>query len=182
MGQKYWCCISSVMTIIKVFNDINHLNSDFRNSCLHMIFSKTFGYALRGILYIALLRNEKPRVQLDEIADQLSVSRHFLGNVLKGLVNEGVLDSMKGPFGGFSVNQSTMEYTLYDLKKITGEVEDFNSCVLRFKKCNALNPCPLHDQLESLRNEWKHLLESTTIGDLLEKDHPDFLKSISTAG
>lgn len=170
------------MTTIKAINDINQVVSGTRLASLHMVFSKTFGYALRGILYVALLRNEKARVQLDEIADQLSVSRHFLGNVLKGLVNEGVLDSMKGPFGGFCVNERTMELTLFDLKKITGEVEDFNSCVLRFRKCNELNPCPLHDQLESLRNKWKHLLESTSISDLLEKDHPDFLKSISTTG
>lgn len=168
------------MTTIKAFNDINQFISGGGLASLHMVFSKTFGYALRGILYVAMLRNEKPRVQLDEIAEQLSVSRHFLGNVLKGLVNEGVIDSMKGPFGGFCANERTLKLTLLDLRKITGEVENFNSCVLRFKECNALTQCPLHNQVESLRGKWRQLLESTTIGELLKKDHPDFLKSIST--
>ena len=51
-----------------------------------MIFSKTFGYALRSVLYLAMLHEDKDRIQLDEIAVQLSVPRHFLGNVMKKLV------------------------------------------------------------------------------------------------
>ena len=70
-----------------------------------MIFSKTFGYALRGVLYLSTINEDKPRVQLDEIAAKLSIPRHFLGKVMKKLVKEGVLSSMKGPFGGFSVNE-----------------------------------------------------------------------------
>lgn len=144
-----------------------------------MIFSKTFGYALRGLLYVAMLKEEKERVQLDEIADQLSVPRHFLGNVMKKLVREGVLNSMKGPYGGFCINDSTRKLTLYRLKEITGEVEDFDACILRLRKCSTANPCPMHNQVKSLREKWLHLLSSTTIDDLLKNGHPDFIKSIS---
>lgn len=144
-----------------------------------MIFSKTFGYALRGVLYVAMLREDKERIQLDEIAEQLSVPRHFLGNVMKKLVKAGVINSKKGPYGGFYVNDSTSELTLLQLKEFTGEVEDFDICVLRFRKCNSANPCPMHNQVESLRGKWQELLASTTIGDLLKKNEPDFIKSIS---
>ena len=33
-----------------------------------MILSKSFGYALRGILYIAKMQDEQRKVQIDEIA------------------------------------------------------------------------------------------------------------------
>ncbi len=144
-----------------------------------MIFSKTFGYALRGVLYVAMQSEDKERIQLDEIAVQLSVPRHFLGNVMKKLVKAGVINSMKGPYGGFYINDKTSELTLLQLKEFTGEVEDFDICVLRFRKCNAANPCPMHNQVESLRRKWQELLASTTIGDLLRKNEPDFIKSIS---
>ena len=45
-----------------------------------MFLSKFFGYALRGILYVALMQDEKRKVQIDEIANKLSVPRHSLLN------------------------------------------------------------------------------------------------------
>ncbi len=144
-----------------------------------MIFSKSFGYALRGILYLSMASESKARVQLDEIAEQLTVPRHFLGKVMKKLVKDGVLSSLKGPYGGFCINEKTMEMPLLKLVEITGEPEEFSSCVLRLRKCNAENPCPMHHQIESLRRQWQTLLTSTTIGDLVRKDLPDFIRSIA---
>lgn len=118
-------------------------------------------------------------VQLDEIASELAIPRHFLGKVMKKLVKGGVLSSLKGPYGGFCTNEITMETTLLKLVDLTGEPEEFTSCVLRLRKCNAENPCPMHHQIESLRDQWQTLLMSTTVGDLLRKDMADFIKSIS---
>ena len=144
-----------------------------------MVFSKSFGYALRGVLYVAMLNGNKARVQLDEIAEQLSVPRHFLAKVMKIIVKEGVLNSMKGPYGGFYINEQTMQTSLFRLMEITGEVEELSTCVLRLRKCNALHPCPMHKQIESMRKQWRGLLSSTTVGDLLKKEQPDFIQSIA---
>lgn len=141
--------------------------------------SKSFGYALRGVLFVAMLNDSKGKVQLDEIARRLSVPRHFLGKVMKGLVKEEVLKSMKGPYGGFYIHEKTLSTTLLKLATITGDVDTYEICILRFRKCNAANPCPLHRQIELLKKDWRDLLSSTTIGDLLKKDQPDFIKSIA---
>ena len=144
-----------------------------------MIFSKSFGYALRGVLYVSMAGENKTMVQLDEIAREMTIPRHFLGKVMKNLVKGGVLSSLKGPYGGFCINEMTMETSLLQLVDMTGEPEEFSSCVLRLRKCNAKNPCPMHLQIESLREQWQILLTSTTIGDLVRKDMPDFIKSIA---
>lgn len=179
MPQMYQGQVLSAMIIIKSFNDIDQYNNKGRMFCLHMVFSKSFGYALRGVLYLASVNENKPRVQLDEIAGELAVPRHFLGKVMKTLVKEGVLSSLKGPYGGFCINEKTMEMPLIQLMEITGEVEEFSTCVLRLRKCNAHNPCPMHRQIESLRHQWHGLLAATTIGDLLKQDQPDFIRSIA---
>lgn len=146
-----------------------------------MVFSKSFGYALRGILYIALTVNENERIQLAEIAEKLKIPRHFLGKVMRKLAEEGIINSMKGPYGGFSINEGTMETPLRQLINITGEGEGFNTCVLRLRKCNSQNPCPMHEEVELLRTKWQTLLASTTVGDLLKKEQPDFIRSIAVA-
>ena len=149
----------------------------FRNC---MIFSKSFGYALRGVLYVAIMTDEKQKIQLDEIAEKLTVPRYFLGKIMNKLVKERILASEKGHKGGFSINDNTMQTSLLKLIKITGDNEMFDSCVLRLRKCNSDNPCPLHQEIETLRTQWHQLLSETTVNDLLKKDQPDFIKSIAT--
>lgn len=145
-----------------------------------MVFSKSFGYALRGILYIAIMNGEKQKVQIDEIAEKLSIPRHFLGKVMQELVRNNILSSMKGPYGGFSLNENSLNTSLIALVKITDGLEQFESCVLRLKKCNSLDPCPLHKQVEHYKTELLQLFSDTSVNDLLKKDKPGFIKSIAT--
>jgi Rrf2 family transcriptional regulator, iron-sulfur cluster assembly transcription factor len=146
-----------------------------------MLFSKSFGYAVRGILYIATMQDEKRYVQVEEIAEKLAVPRHFMGKVLKNLVKEGVLASNKGPSGGFTINESTLDTSLFRLIEITDGLSTFRSCVLRVKECNPLNPCPLHGQIEGVKSKLERLLAGTKIIDLMGDNKSEFIKSISTA-
>jgi Rrf2 family transcriptional regulator, iron-sulfur cluster assembly transcription factor len=145
-----------------------------------MFFSKSFGYALRGVLYVALVDREDRKVQLDEIAGKLSVPRHFLAKIMKQMVKERILESTKGPYGGFTINKSTLKTKLLTLVSITDGLEQFNSCVLSLRKCNSKDPCPLHFQMMKLRDGMLTEFSKCTIGDLLNKKSPDFIKSIST--
>ena len=145
-----------------------------------MFLSKSFGYALRGVLYIALVDKEGRKVQLNEIAEKLSVPRHFLAKIMKMMVKEGILSSSKGPYGGFFLNEVTLKTKLIQLVKITDGVEQFNTCVLSLRKCNSKNPCPLHYQMLKLRDDLLAEFTAKKLGDLLDGNNPDFIKSIST--
>ncbi|MBL0153113.1 MAG: Rrf2 family transcriptional regulator [Chitinophagaceae bacterium] len=105
--------------------------------------SKSFGYALRGIIYVALTHEKKERVQVEEIAESLAVPRHFLGKIMKKVVKEGILESTRGPYGGFSINAETLQTPLIKLIRITEGLEQFNSCVLHFRKCKGPHYCHL---------------------------------------
>ena len=145
-----------------------------------MFFSKTFGYALRSILYLASLENEKP-VLLKDIAAQLKVPKHFLAKVMKKLALHGVIRSQKGPSGGFCRTDTTLQTPLFTLAVITGETALLDSCVLRLRKCNAQNPCPLHNEALALRNQWVQLLSTTLVSDLLKDSSTDFIRRIAAA-
>jgi Rrf2 family transcriptional regulator, iron-sulfur cluster assembly transcription factor len=145
-----------------------------------MFLSKSFGYALRGILYVASGCPLRQKIQVDEIARELSVPKHFLGKVMKKIVKHGILNSTKGPHGGFSISEKTLLTTLFDLIQITDSDQPFDGCVLRFRKCNSRHPCPLHHKIEANREDFYQIFGKTTIGDLLNADKPDFIRSIST--
>ena len=144
-----------------------------------MLLSKSFGYALRGVLYVAMMNASKKKVQLDEMAEKLAVPRHFLAKVMKRVVKEGILSSVRGLNGGFCINESTLQTILIRLVELSGGAVWFNSCVLQLRKCNAKNPCPMHTQVELLRKKWFEVLNNTSIESLLRKDQPDFIKSIA---
>ena len=146
-----------------------------------MIFSKSFGYAVRGVLYIALMQDEKRYVQVEEIATKLAVPRHFMGKILKKLAKEKVLLSIKGPSGGFTLNSHTLQMPLIDLTAITDGMQLFNSCVLRVNECDGSNPCPMHYQMEQVKKTLKSVLTETSVGDLLDNNKLEFIKSIATA-
>ena len=145
-----------------------------------MIFSKSFGYAIRSILYVAIMKDEKRYVQVEEIASKLSVPRHFMGKIMKKLAKEKILISTKGPSGGFMLTEHTLEMPLMDLIVIIDGVEIFDTCVLRAKECNAANPCPLHFKMDGIKTNLKSILSDTKIGDLLEEDKTEFIRSIAT--
>ncbi len=144
-----------------------------------MFFSKSFGYALRGILYVALMQDEQRKVQIDEIAKKLSVPKHFLGKIMQELVKAGLLQSTKGPYGGFELSDKTMSAPLMKLIEITGDVNQFNVCVLQMRVCNAVNPCPLHKDMEGVNEKLKTLFTQTTIADLMKEDKSVFIRSLA---
>jgi Rrf2 family iron-sulfur cluster assembly transcriptional regulator len=144
-----------------------------------MIFSKSFGYAIRGVLYIAVVQNEKRFVQVEEIALNLRAPRHFMGKILKRLAKERVITSAKGPAGGFTINENTLSLPLMRVIEITDGLSSFQTCVLRMKECNAANPCPMHNRMENVKSRLQNSLLSTRLGDLLAGDRAALLKSLS---
>lgn len=135
-----------------------------------MTFTKSFGYALRSIMYIAVNSEVKPKMQVEEIAAKLSVPKHFLCKIMKKVVQRGILNSTKGPHGGFSMNERTLSISLLDLAAITNSLNDFDACLLHLKECNPDQPCPLHDKMFSLKKDIYTLLANTSIGELMAKE------------
>jgi Rrf2 family transcriptional regulator, iron-sulfur cluster assembly transcription factor len=144
-----------------------------------MFLSKSFGYALRGILYIAVMENEHRKVQIDEIATKLSVPKHFLGKIMQQVVKAGLLKSTKGPYGGFSLAAETLATPVIRLVEITDGVDQFSMCILKLKYCNGLNPCPFHYEIEEVKRNYLNLFTKNTFGDLLKDSKSDLLKSLA---
>ena len=145
-----------------------------------MVFSKSFGYALRGVLYVAMISDESKRVQVDEIAKRLAVPKHFLAKIMNRVVKEGILDSTKGPYGGFSINDETLSSPLIRFLRITDGMEQFDTCVLKLRKCNSANPCPLHFLMEKSRDDLLKNFSQITIANLLKSDKINLIESIAT--
>ncbi|MBL7807340.1 MAG: Rrf2 family transcriptional regulator [Saprospiraceae bacterium] len=130
------------------------------------MFSKTFGYALRATAFVTIHGKDGKRVGALDISQALDIPHHFLGKIMQDLVRHGILDSLKGPSGGFYTNERTLVTPLVDILKITDGSLVFDQCALNIKRCNAANPCPLHHEFAECRNGMLHSLAEKTIGQM----------------
>ena len=144
-----------------------------------MLLSKSFGYALRCILFIASVKDEERLVQIDEIASRLNVPKHFLGKIMQQLVKKDLLRSIKGPFGGFALSANTLNTPLINLLEIIEGKDMFQGCAIRLGSCDERSPCPLHNEISRIRVEMQVLFSRILIGDLLKFDKNELIRSIT---
>jgi Rrf2 family iron-sulfur cluster assembly transcriptional regulator len=144
-----------------------------------MMFSKTFGYALRGVLYIAMTGNGNKNIRVEDISKRIGIPKYFLAKIMNKIAQGGIIASIKGPNGGFCINNKTLSTPLINLCKLVDSSDRYDGCVLYLKKCTEENPCPMHYKVEANKRSIKLLLSETTIGDLLNEGNGDFIKSIT---
>ena len=127
------------------------------------MFSKTFGYALRAATYISIHGKEGKKVSLSELYQGLDIPHHFLGKIMQDLVRHGLVDSIKGPSGGFYANDRTAQTHLIDILVITDGSLVFSQCALNIKRCNSDHPCPLHHDFAVCRDGMLKVLAEKTV-------------------
>lgn len=130
------------------------------------MFSKTFGYALRAVAFIAIHGQADRKISLQELSHSLDIPHHFLGKIMQDLVRHGIVDSIKGPSGGFFANDMTSQTPVLDILKITDGSLVFSQCALGITRCNAAYPCPLHNDFAACRDGMLQALSGKTIGML----------------
>ncbi|MGB0918344.1 MAG: RrF2 family transcriptional regulator [Flavobacteriales bacterium] len=133
------------------------------------MFSKACEYGIRATLFIAQNAAESNRVSLKEISEKINSPEAFTAKILQQLARNKIIVSYKGPHGGFQIEDGKLE-TIH-LNEIVDAIDGdtiYRGCGLGLKECNADEPCPLHDQFMTIRNDLKRMLESTTIGQLTE--------------
>jgi Rrf2 family protein len=132
------------------------------------IFSKTCEYAMRAVFFIASQTKNGSRVGIKEIAVGIDSPEHFLAKVLQDLSRRGIVQSAKGPNGGFYLDEDNLARPLSDIVEAVDGQGIFTGCGLGLKQCSESNPCPLHHEFKAIRNQLTNLLHETTIDEFNE--------------
>jgi Rrf2 family transcriptional regulator, iron-sulfur cluster assembly transcription factor len=131
------------------------------------MFSKACEYGIKASIYIAEQSLVGRKVGLKEISDTIESPSAYTSKILQNLSRSFIINSDKGPTGGFSMDTDKMEKI--KLSTIVFAIDGdsiYNGCGLGLKKCNEKMPCPVHDQFKIVRDELKKMLDTTTIKTL----------------
>jgi Rrf2 family protein len=133
------------------------------------MFSKACEYGIKATTYIALQSLDNRRVSLKSISGEIDSPVAFTAKILQILSRNCIIESSKGPAGGFQIDRNKMDEI--KLSHIVSAIDGdavYRGCGLGLPECNDNRPCPVHDQFVKIRNELKKMLERTSIYQLTE--------------
>ena len=131
------------------------------------MFSKACEYGIKAMIYVATQSLKGERVKIGDIVEKVGSPEAFTAKILGDLAKNGLIESLKGPYGGFYIRPDQMESTriIQIVSAIDGD-SIFKGCGLGLSECNAQKPCPMHAKFVKIRSELKNALESTTLLEL----------------
>lgn len=132
-----------------------------------MVFSKACEYGIRASLYIAHQSLNQKRATLKDIAEDIGSPVAFTAKILQQLTKNNLIDSTKGPAGGFHISPEKMkEIKLVQIVGAIDGLDIFTQCGLGLKECSETKPCPVHNKFKNVREGLFQMMDSTSVFEL----------------
>lgn|SRR5690606_6606884 len=113
--------------------------------------SLTCKTAIKAVIYVSGKSENDEKVSIKDVADQINASEHTVGKILQLLVRKKIINSSKGPSGGFYLNYEQQEQPVIKIIEAIEGDGIFKECGLGLSKCSATHPCPIHDEYKIAR-------------------------------
>ncbi|HLE94318.1 MAG: Rrf2 family transcriptional regulator [Sulfuricaulis sp.] len=126
-------------------------------------------YAVTAMLDLAL-RYDKGAVTLAEIAKRQGISLSYLEQLFAKLRRTGLVDSVRGPGGGYTLAMEPGKISVAEIIVAINESIDATRCGGE-KNCHGDETCLTHQLWEDLSIRIYEFLHGITLGDLVTKPH-----------
>ena len=128
--------------------------------------SLTCKTAIKAALYLSSRTPADQKPGIREIAKAINANEHTVGKLLQTLVKNNVINSTKGPSGGFYISKEQLSQPLMAIVEAIDGDALFTECGLGLSKCSALHPCPIHNEYQEGRKLLEKLFKTNKISDL----------------
>jgi len=123
-------------------------------------------YAIRGMLFLAKQHNGNPKL-LDAVAVAVDAPKPFLAKIFQDLSNKGLIKSVRGAGGGFTLVRAPEFITLCDIvEAIEGPIMP-NQCLMEEGICSLQKACTVHPVWRRLQQVTKGILQEVSLASLV---------------
>ena len=131
-----------------------------------MRLTRQTNYAMRILMYCAA--NEGRLSRIPKIAEAYTVSELFLFKILQPLVENGLVETVRGRNGGVKLGRAADKINLFDVVRVTEESFAMAECFENdATECPLVDSCALNQALREALNAFFAVLERYTIADLV---------------
>lgn len=127
-------------------------------------------YALRAMVDLALHQEDGP-VQRKDIVARQEISTHYLAHLFVKLREAGLIESVKGPGGGYVLARSAADISAGDVLRAVEEILEPVFCVEANPEaiCPRMDACVTRLLWAQLGQHIIELLDSVTLAELCEQ-------------
>ena len=125
--------------------------------------STTARYALRAVVFLA--NHQEGYCNRAEISEATLVPHDYLLKVLNELDSAGIVESRRGPGGGYRLTDAPDRLTTLRVIEAVDEIPRIRECPLGLTDHERL--CPLHALLDRAARSVEETFQKTTIASLI---------------
>lgn len=126
-------------------------------------------YAVRAVLDLARAHG-KARRKAREISERMDIPHKYLPQVLGDLIRGGLVESVAGPDGGYSLARPPGEVSLLDVVEAAEGPVRNRKCLMRGGPCHWDDACSLHDAWAEAQEKMVAQLAKTNFAQLARRD------------
>ena len=126
-------------------------------------------YGTRAMLDLACYYGNGP-VLLKDIARRQEISLKYLDRILSSLKAAGLVKTLRGAKGGFSLSQTPSKITIKQIAEALEGPLVLVDCLRSKTYCRKVNSCVTRDIWGDLNRAMEAVLKTTTLEDLVTRD------------
>lgn len=128
--------------------------------------SKACKYGIRATVFVASKAESGKKLNVKEIAKAVDAPEAFMAKILQILNKHRIITSLKGPYGGFFIEEFQLEQPVLNIVNAIDGMSIFRECGMGLKQCSEKHPCPMHHRYAEIRKTLLETFQNTTIGQL----------------
>lgn len=133
-----------------------------------MILSTSGKAAVKSVIFLASRFEAGKNSTIREIAGEVGENEHTIAKILQILVKQDIIQSVKGPAGGFYLSKKQYGQSLLNVAEAIEGKNIFNRCGLGLYKCSKTHPCPIHFEYQEAREMAENIFRKKRISDLCD--------------
>ncbi len=133
-----------------------------------MKISTKIRYGARAMLELAYHYGEGP-IELKEIAKRENISLKYLEQVINPLRTAGLVKSIRGAKGGYSLAKPPSEICLYDVVETLEGPLNLLECLRDSKVCQKVPSCVTRDIWQEVSEAISKIFYSVTLEDMVNR-------------
>lgn len=128
--------------------------------------SHTCKTAIKAVIYLSSKSENGDKTGIKEISGRINASEHTVGKILQLLARKKIINSLKGPSGGFYLNEGQQEQAVIHIVEAVEGDAAFKECGLGLNRCSAAHPCPIHNEYKVARELMEKIFRERKVRDL----------------
>jgi Rrf2 family protein len=125
-------------------------------------------YGTRAVLDIAM-HGENGPVTLNEIAERQDLSKKYVGHIVNQLLAVGILESVRGPQGGYMLARPARKIRLGEIvRALDGSLSPVR-CVEKPGFCDRSTKCAVREVWVALKEAVESVIDRITVAELVKR-------------